>query len=399
MSQNYQRHQIILTESSAEFTSKGKKALGKCVLEAKDEFGKVSFSVSNLRANVICNAYIVAAGSASSSAISIGRVIADEKGNSGIKWECNANDVEGSGLKLSDFNVAGLMILDSNVISAPVIGHRDREVAWKNNLKVFKKSTEITQTTPQNDTEEIKEDEPQSDTAVEAEQEMVAKPEPKASEPTEPAETNVSFESSISKIITLEKADIPSLEFVEISEPEEFFETVEEGPAEKIFKDVAMKINEKLNGVDKGPLKEEPPAVERDVEILTMTKQTADGLENILRNCSKIRPFKDKDNDTQWVRITPGEIAFLPDGFKQLEKDYAVSSAYRKFNHLILGCKNYDDHLSISFGIPDIYSEVSMKSTDLLGFAGFFCCDSEEIKEGKHGYFLKTQKYYIDRGL
>lgn len=363
MSQNYQRYQIILSENSAEFTMRGKKALGKCVLEAKGDCGKVSFSVQNLRPGVICNAYIVASDNISSAAIDIGRIIANEKGGAELKWECDANDVEGCGLALNAFNVAGMMVLDENIIRAPIIGHRDREVAWKNNLRLHVRAP----------AEVIK---PQYEAGDIAPAEKVASP----------------------GIAIMEKDEIPSPP--EPAAPPEFFETVEEGSAEKAFKDVAKKINDKLNELDNMTLEDvcETEAVS-DTNSLSLSESEGAYLQNIFRNCSKIRPFKEQDSDFKWVRITPNELNFLPGDFKHLLDDYLIVAAYKKFNHLILGCKSQNNNVQIIFGMPDIYTKISIDSANVSGLAEFRSCDCEDTAEGKHGYWLKTAKYTIDKGF
>ena len=145
MSQNYQRYQIILTETSPEFSVHGKKAFGKCMLEARGETGKVNFSIQNLKPGIICNAYIVAAGNDTNLAIHIGKILSNAAGNAEIKWECNANNVDESGLSLKAFNVAGVMIFGENVVNAPIMGYRDSEIMWKNNLRVHNKQTSRTE--------------------------------------------------------------------------------------------------------------------------------------------------------------------------------------------------------------------------------------------------------------
>jgi len=389
MSQNYQRHQIILSENSPEFTEKGKKALGKCVLEAKGEEGKINFTVSNLKPGVICSAYIVASDSRSGRAVNIGRIIADDKGSAKIKWECSANDVDGSGLTLGDFNVAGMMILDENIISAPIIGHKDREVAWKNNLRVHSKNEKISAAE-----KSLKEAE-QNPAVEEAPQVEPSLQEPQNTEPMEAGESSV---DSLSKIISLEKAEIPPLPVTEYSESEEFFETVEEGPAEKAFKDVAKKINERLNEIDTMTL-EGTYKVSSGPDNLNLADADVKLLRSIVKNCTKIRPFKENSGGTQWVRITPGELNLLPAEFRHLHKDYTVIKAYRKFSHLILGYAVKDDLACIIFGMPDIYAKAGEEGPNTSEFNEFICCDCDEVLEGKHGYWLKTLKYRVDIGF
>ncbi|MCL2564449.1 MAG: hypothetical protein FWE24_01390 [Defluviitaleaceae bacterium] len=362
MSQNYQRYQIILSENTTEFTMKGKKALGKCVLEAKGESGKVSFSVQNLKPGVICNAYIVSSDNVSGAAIDIGRIIVSDKGSAELKWECSADDVDGSGIALNAFNVAGMMILDGNAIKAPIVGHRDREVAWKNNLHIHSKKLPETAYA-----EPIKDELPEND------------PEP-----------NTLF---------LEKDEIPPPP--EAVSPPEFFETLEEGAAEKTFKDMAKKINEKLSEIDN--ITEDNYKVEAlseadtPAESVGLSESEMVNLQNIFVNCSKIRPFKEQDSDLQWVRITPNELNYLPDEFKHLKDDYLIVAAYKKFNHLILGYKNQDNISQIIFGMPDIYTKISKDSAHVSGLIEFSCCDCKDIEEGKHGYWLKTVSYRIDK--
>jgi len=379
MSQNYQRYQVILTEASPELSVAGKKAFGKCVLEARGEAGKVSLSVQNLKPGAICNAYIVSSDNLTSSAISIGRVIANNSGSAEIKWECNAKDVDDSGLELRAFNVAGLMILDDNTEKAPILGFKDKEVAWRNNLRIHSKK-------------------PLTMERVEAVTTPIEPPPEQA--PLQNTETipPVQNQQDDTPPVTLAKTPSfleESVQLPPIPEPpppEEFFETVEEGPAEKAFKDVASKINEKLNEINTLSL-EGTYKIESPLDTLSLAGPDLHYLRNIFQSYSKIRPFKSCEDNMQWVRITPNELGLLPEEFRSLHSDHLVGAAYKKYNHLILGHKNQDEHIHITFGMPDIYAESNVASASISGLTEFKCCDCEGELEGKHGYWLKTVKY------
>ncbi|MDL2248075.1 hypothetical protein LJB89_00055 [Tyzzerella sp. OttesenSCG-928-J15] len=380
MSQNYQRYFMVLSEKSTEFTIRGKKALGKCILESKGGSGKVTFSVQNLKPGVICNAYIIAADNNSSIAIDIGRIIPDDKGKAEIKWECNSLNVEGSGLGLKDFNVAGMLSIKSESVNAPIIGYKDGEIIWRNNFKLHSKKPlefEKVDATAENLPDEVE---------TKAETVKYAEPYEK-----EVAESESIFPSDPEEYENYRAdADSSNERNIAAAEPEQFFETIEEGPAEKKFKAVANKINEKLKEMDLFTLK---GAYKPESEVRALGLVEADEVNMIFRNCSKIRPFKEQEDALEWVRITPNEIAFMPEEFSYLHKDYTISTAYRKFSHLILGRKIGENVTEIIFGMPDIYTAENEKKASLSALANFKCCDCSEVLEGKHGYWLKKVSY------
>lgn len=377
MSQNYQRHQIILTEVSPEFTVYGKRAFGKCILEAKGELAKVVFSVQNLKPGTVCNAYIVAADKGESLAVNIGKVIANASGVAELKWSCSSRDVDDSGLPLKTFNVAGIMVPEGNTMRAPIVGYRDGETMWKNDIRIHSKrppNTSPPPVQPAND-----------DTSQNAEIEEV-EVSPIIHEEGSPTIVQAEIPNFI------ENFTIPNLPDYPPVEPEEFFETMEESSAERALKDVANKINEKLNEIDSLAF-ETPPEAEKPPENPILATHELQYLQNIFESCSKIRPFKKQDDNEEWVRITPNELNFLPSQFENLHNDHLVINAYRKFNHLVLGRKKQGEYVDIAFGIPDIYAARGEETVKAAGFMGFQNCDSEEAHEGTHGYWLRIVKY------
>jgi len=405
MSQSYQRYQIILTETSPELSAHGKKAFGKCILEAKNGSGKVSLSVQNLKSGAACNAYIIAVNGEAPLAINIGKLSADTSGHAQLKWQCSASNVDNSTLELKDFVVVALCV-GSSISNTGLVGYRDKEIAWKNDLRVHSKNPPSVENAPLQST-------------VAAETEITI---PISETPPEPEPTSTTLPSFLTNY------EIPTLTECPYAEPEEFFELMEEGPAERALKDVAEHINEKLNEIDAlayQPLATEPLATEPLATETAATETLADKsldaaepladkpltteevplespilaaleqnhLHNIFHNFSRIRPFKFQDANEEWVRITPNEISFLPGAFSHLQSEPRVLEAYRKFNHLILGRKSHGEHVDIAFGMPDIYAICDEESVKTAGFLGFQSCDSEEAKETKHGYWLRIVTY------
>ena len=393
MSQSYQRYQIILTEASPDFSVRGKKAFGKCILEARGDSGKISFNVQNLKPGIICNAYIAAADNGVGLAINIGRIIASDTGNAEIKWECSAGNVDNSGLPLKVFNVAGMMIFGENIVSAPIIGFKDGEVEWEKNLRVHSNNTQNMENISDVSVEEQSVG-PNPEESSEAPP-IAQDEEPITEEPASPGELSQAkpFIISLAEAATILKtANAPPLPDTPAIPPEEFFETTEEGPAEKAFKDIANKINDKLNEID-ALTSENPQEAENAPDYSILSDIENQHLQSIFQSCSKIRPFKNQDSDEEWVRITPNELNFLPDEFAHLHTNPLIISAYRKFNHLVLGRKQHSKRVDIAFGMPDIYAAAAEDHARAAGLMWFKCCDCEEILEGRHGYWLKIVKY------
>ena len=366
MPQSYQRYFMVLCETSAEFTMQGKKALGKCIIEVKGGNGKIIFSVQNIKPGNIHSAYIVAADGNSSTAVEIGRIAPDNSGLGQIKWECNANNVENSGIALENFNVAGLMKIEGANVTAPLVGYKNDEINWKNQLKLHIKR-DVSTAPPFDDKPHV---EPPTDTA-----ETLPRPE---DEPTYPPST---YEEP---------------EILYATAPEDFFETAEEGAAEKTFKLMAQKINEKLTEIDALEL-EGAYKADGETAALSISLETTENINMIFRNCSKIRLFKHIQADTEWVRITPNELAYLPLEYESLQKDLFISDAYKKFGHLILGRTSTAESVVITLGVPDIYDKKTEKMASFSGLSSFACCDCGDILEGKHGYRLKSSRYLFTR--
>ena len=394
MPSSYQRYFMALSESSNEFTMEGKKALGKCIIEAKGSNGKVILSVQNIKPERIYSAYIIAANESSSTAIEIGRIIPDLNGHGQTKWECNANNVENSGIALGSFNVAALMSVAPNsllvvapLVNAPLVGYKDGEINWKNELKIHSQKSALS--TPAADAMPSQAPAPAEGKLLEPSSEQMKKTPVHESE-------RLGFAPLIdhSKSSTLANNHGFS-QPMEESSANDFFETIEEGSAEKTFKLMAQKINEKLSEIDALELE---GAYKADSEntMLSMSLEIAEGLNMIFRNCSKIRPFKEIRADTQWIRITPNELIYLPKEYEYLQKDLFISEAYKKYGHLILGRKHEAETTAITLGLPDVYDKKNEKNASFSDLSEFLCCDCSDLLEGKHGYWLKSLRFGVN---
>lgn len=134
MAKRYFREFIIMKENNSDYSIQGKSAVGKCILEIKDDTGKIMFTVSNLKPEVVYRAYIISSGEDRSRGVHIGNIVVNQSGNGTLKYEGDAENILNTGLKVSEINSVSIIIFKSDGMITPLIGYKNEEIPWKHNF-------------------------------------------------------------------------------------------------------------------------------------------------------------------------------------------------------------------------------------------------------------------------
>lgn len=142
MAKRYFRDFIIMKENNSDYSIQGKSAVGKCILEIKDDTGKILFTVSNLKPEVVYRAYVISSGEDRSRGVHIGNIVVNQSGNGTLKYEGDADNILNTGLKVSEINSVGIIIFKPEGIITPLIGYKNEEIPWKHNFYDITKENE-----------------------------------------------------------------------------------------------------------------------------------------------------------------------------------------------------------------------------------------------------------------
>lgn len=142
MAKRYFRDFIIMKENNSDYSIQGKSVVGKSVLEIKDDTGKIMFSTSNLKPEIVYRAYIISSGEDKSRGVHIGNIVVNQSGNGTLKYEGDADNILNTGLKISDINSVAIIMFKPEGIITPLIGYKNEEIPWKHNFYDITKENE-----------------------------------------------------------------------------------------------------------------------------------------------------------------------------------------------------------------------------------------------------------------
>jgi len=117
-------------------------------------------------------------------------------------------------------------------------------------------------------------------------------------------------------------------------------------------------------------------------------------LEEIFKNNIEITPFESKSPDILWVRISLREPAYLPIDYRFMVNHPMIISAYKKYNHLIMGRITNKGKTEYVLGVPGIYEPQYVSAAQQMGFTQFkTIMDNGVLNPGDYGYWLALLRY------
>ena len=149
----YQRFFMIFNKEDAGYEAGGNPS-GYLKIEVRDGRGKLTVSVQNLRelqGGYMYAAYLLAGNNGRIMPVRIGVVpLANGKGD--IKWEFDSYNVADTKLTIDKFEVAVLLVEDSNKMDdrviCPLAAYKDKKVEWRKALKRELKTGKDAQDSP-----------------------------------------------------------------------------------------------------------------------------------------------------------------------------------------------------------------------------------------------------------
>lgn len=138
-SRYYSRLFITLKQERPDFCLDFRPAMGRCIVEIRNNKGKLSVYAQGLKPRILYKIFIIKCESGNSLGIPVGLIPIDDNGKGEIKWNFEPDNVGESKCKIEEFNVVALVVQEHNEIIAPLVGYTENAVLWKNNFKSFNK--------------------------------------------------------------------------------------------------------------------------------------------------------------------------------------------------------------------------------------------------------------------
>ncbi len=102
----------------------------------------------------------------------------------------------------------------------------------------------------------------------------------------------------------------------------------------------------------------------------------------------RVKPFMRQNREVNWVKITLRDLTLLPIDHYKYANNVFVASAYKKWQHLILGITEDLSGRQYILGVPDRFSRQFKLNAGRLGFVQFKTCADKKAEDGDFGYWL-----------
>jgi hypothetical protein len=252
-------------------------------------------------------------------------------GKAELRFAFDATNVEGYGMAMEHCLAVVVLAAGGSDTAAPLCGYREGSLPWRSGFKVMeKKKAEVRPPDP-------------------APVPIVTVVEPEVKSEIEVVKLEIAGPE-----VTVE--EIKALaEEASATEPDELDETEEDSPV--------------------------PPPHDPESGITDAFK---DEVEAILKSHTHMKPFEKQNRQVQWVRISLDENLSLPNYICDLLSEPFVESAYRLYNHLILGTTADTGPKRYYIGVPALYDP----KDKLVGFRQFKTSENKDPILGDYGYWL-----------
>lgn len=438
----YDKIFIMLKQDTFGYSDGHKQIAGNACIEIKNGKGKLITYAQGLRQSKdsVYRVFMIAAGKSGVIGVGTSLLEIDDKGQGNAKWEFDVEDVGGTGIAVEDFNTVAVMVeetgMDKSLLVTPLVGYKDEKMTWKDrfvchnqkeknkviapsqkekankvsneNLTPTKNTQKASHESPDtllqqylspNKNESIEDSNDESKQIPPIQQKsnphkeqtlMPVKPE---YESTKPATWNDSQTKKVDEEFPCADTDRQSSDGILTTEKSNYatksdfygdFHIMANQNPHDTFKEIAIRFKKEMEELEQeGVLTKEEIC---SIQKAGTAKQMSD-IDLIFSDNTKMIPFGEKDK-INWVRICLDEMIALPIKDTSVMRLPLVVSAYRKYQHLIVGKMENEDKRQYFFGAPDCYEPDYKMNAAHSGFSQFQCCDNSNPNKGSYGYWL-----------
>lgn len=377
----YTRFFLPLESEATGYDFKGRTPAGRAIVESRDDEGKLTVRVQDIRAETRYGVYLIFGDGGRFAGVFAGNLNSDAKGKAEIRKDIDAASLG----KFSLDAIMGVAVISdtSTPVISPLCGYRERAVSWRGAFYIFetKPAEEVSLTqvsmTPVS-TREPEIEEPQE---IQAPQEAPPEEEKIEEKVFEP-ETEIPVESS--EEIPME-IPVESLAEIPVEIPvEPLAEIPEEIPIEAAA-EIPVEIPPEAPAKTSRP-RQTAPRARKPKSTKSARAETLQAIEAVFNAKPPETPFESQENETRWVKLTIFDAVPLPHNRPLLLEEPFIRAAYANYGHLLLGLAA--DGAQYIIGVPGEYAADLRPQAKRLGFSKFKTNAGETPKRGDFGYWL-----------
>lgn len=382
---SYSRLFISMVCEAKGYEYKGKPPAGRCIIEARNGAGKLSVWAQDLKPETLYACFLLFPDGTRYAGVSMGSLPVDVRGKAETRYECDADNINGSGFSLSACVAVAVMAVRAAEPTATLCGYRDAVISWKRAFYEVGKKAALTALPPVVASPPVETAPAEAPLAAEAEEAVVVDLDVSVTAVPETPYNDVETPMASVNETTPDDAaatDLPAdmdVETQAVFAPNKTEETASspETIASDSLTEMAHQFHmalERLHG-------ETNAACE-------LTETVEQALTVLFEENIPMHPFRKQNRSVKWVRVAPKDKVPLPLDATGLYDDPFILAAYRQYNHLVLGVTTDTGRRQYILGVPGMYAPEQRPQAVRLGFSQFKCCDDTRVARGEYGYWL-----------
>jgi len=372
---SYARFFMPLIQEAKGYEFKGRSPAGRCIVEERNNTGKLSMWVQDLKPQTKYGIYLVFAQAQHYFGLHMGPLDVDDKGKAEFRREILPEDLHSFALQ-EVVTVAVIAPSEPGVVS-PLCGYRSAQVSWRHRFSMWKKeeptpvpvaeepqAVEVKQTFAEAGPVPVTVEAPHIEEAP-----QTAAPEPS---PIEEPQTTV--------------PEPPSMEEPPVAINDILFVAEEPEPVPAPVVEISAHLPPPRA---KKPSATLPPTTSPETpnqsQAYTSTIQLIEAIFNANTPCE---PFAKQTHEIKWVRCNLPEHMPLPSDHPHLMSEPFMQAAWADHEHFILGITIDTQPAQYVIGIPGTYTQGNKAIAKRLGFLKFKCHNKDRPSVGSEGYWL-----------
>ncbi len=363
-SRSYSRLFIDLKQDRGDFCYDLRPAMGRCIIEIRNNSGKLMIFAQGLKPGVLYRIILVKAEADGSVGINAGLINIDDRGKGNLSIGFDPDDVLLSGATIE--SIAAILIIVDGIdeIAAPLVGFTGENFVWKNNFKILHNTNKTEY--ENNKTNSAKDSEITSE-AFNCEEQK---------EDEQDFKNNLSSDEKPDNLLSPD--DCKTEKDTSDDVKDEKFKLTDKNGKIADFDSFLEKFRQNM-------LELEHYALMTEADKPIVRGKGIHGIDYIKNYNKKIKPFENWESDVQWYKILPCELTSVSSKLWRHLNSPFINGCFKKYKHLILGVKNDGEYI---IGVPEIYDESFSDEAKKQGFDRFMPKSCKKLENGDMGYWL-----------
>jgi len=151
----YSRFFMPLLQEASGYEYKGKSSTGRCIVESRNNMGKVTLWAQDLKPEIKYTIFLIFAQNQKHIGFNIGTLNVDSRGKAEFRRDITSADIHT--FTLDEVAIIAVTVQSKNGIISPLCGYKDMQIPWRHSFSEWKESTIVTKT---NELHTLKEETP-----------------------------------------------------------------------------------------------------------------------------------------------------------------------------------------------------------------------------------------------